>query len=392
MPVPILKTALTNGRPSWSMCIGKHICSVLLQALIAIPCLSQPIGNWTFTGSTAGTGGTNNTVSAADFSAAIPTKQYNGAGEYFGEGGWPSGALDPNAYMQFSISPNTGYQLDLSSIALTIRRSTTGTPSGSGPTSWSLRSSLDGFTANIASNNLTNTYGGGYTVSLNSSFLSLYTTVTFRLYAYNVLINSGGLSRFVFDNISIQGIGSVLPVTFTGIQALRNNDKNVSLKWQVNNVQEGSVFTIQRSTNGVDFLTLNSFTENENKTAYSYNYFDGFAPVVSPALYYRIQGTTASQRTFFSPIVKISNKGESKVLIDYTSVQGQLLYASLQVPEKNSYLISVIGMNGAVLQQRPVELDAGVQVITLPLQSLSHGTYVMRLVGREAVSSKKFVF
>jgi hypothetical protein len=161
------------------MPIGKRVCSVLLQALIVFPCFSQTIGDWTFTGSTAGTGASHNTVSAADFSSAITTKVYHGASEYYGENGWPSGALDPTSYIQFTITPNTGYQLDLSSVVLRMRRSTTGS-SGSGPLAWSLRSSLDGYTADLGSNSLTSSYSN-FTVTLGSSFLNVYTPVTFRL-------------------------------------------------------------------------------------------------------------------------------------------------------------------------------------------------------------------
>ena len=154
MPVPVLKTAITNGRSVSSFPIGKYICSLLLHSLIVLPCLSQAIGIWTFNGVLTGTGGAYNTASAASFSAGIPTKAFNSGIEYFGENGWPAGALDPNAYLQFSVTPNSGYQVDISSIVLRIRRSNTGSPAGSGPTAWALRSSIDGYAANIASNSL----------------------------------------------------------------------------------------------------------------------------------------------------------------------------------------------------------------------------------------------
>ncbi len=93
--------------------------------------------------------------------------------------------------------------------------------------------------------------------------------------------------RFVIDNISIQGIGEVLPLSLTGIQALRNNEKAITVKWQMSNVQEGTVFNVQRSVNGVDFTTLNSLTANDYKASASYNYLDDQAPAVSQNLYYR---------------------------------------------------------------------------------------------------------
>lgn len=392
MPVPVLKTAITNGRPVRLCRIGKYVCSVLLHSLIVLPCLSQTIGNWTFTGSTAGAGGTHNSVSNADFSAAIPTRTYHGASEYFGEGGWPSsGVPDPTYYLQFTISPSTGYQLDLTSVILRMRRSTTGS-SGSGPNNWSLRSSLDGYAADLGTNSLTSSYNN-YTVTLGSGFLNIYTPVTFRLYGYNATISSGGgLSRVVLDDISIQGIGEVLPVSLTGIQALRNNEKNITVKWQMNNVQEGTKFNVQRSLNGVDFTTLNSVIENEYKTSNAYNSTDNQVPVVAQPLYYRVQGVLPTGRTFLSPVVKIGNKAATQALIDYTSIQGQSLLTALQVPEKGAYMLSIIGLNGAILQQRPVEIGAGTHIITLPLNSLAHGTYVVRLTGNRLTGSRKFVW
>jgi hypothetical protein len=381
MPVPILKTAITHGR----LC-----CSVLLLALITTPGLSQTIGYWQFTNSTSGTGSTNNTVSAADFSTAIPTKQYNAGTEYFGEGGWPSGALDPSAYFQFTISPNTGYQLDLSGVVLRIRRSTTGSPSGSGPTSWALRSSIDGYASNLSTNNLTTSYVN-FNVPLGSSFLNRYTPVTFRLYGYNASVSSGGLSRLVVDSVSIQGIGSLLPVSLTGIQALRGNDKNISIHWQVTNIHEGSVFNVERSLNGTDFTTINSFAQTETRSTGSYQYEDD-QPGNAPAIYYRIKINEPTGWTYFSWLVKVDNNAVKQLSINYTSIAGQSLVTSLQVPERGRYTVSLMGIDGSLLQQQPVDLDAGVQVFTLPLQSLTHGSYVVRLVGKEGLCSKKFVW
>lgn len=391
MFVPVLKTTIINGRPARSLPIGKYVCSILLHSLIALPCLAQAIGNWTFTNSTAGTGGTYNTVSAADFSSAIPTRAFNGSSEYFGEGGWPTGAINTSTYLEFSITPNSGYQLDLSSVVIRFRRSNTGSPAGAGPTSWSLRSSVDGFAANIASNSLTHTHAD-YTVPLGSAFLSRYTTVTFRLYGYNVTISSGGLSRIVMDNVTINGVGIVLPVGLTGMRAFRNTTNDVSVKWQMNNVQQGTQFNIQRSTNGVEYTTLSSFTENEYKTTNAYNYLDNYVPVGLQPLYYRIQGALPSGTTFLSPVVKIADKAVTQALIDYTAIQGESLLTSVQTPEKGHYTLSIIALNGAILQQRSMELDAGVQVITLPLLALAHGTYIARLTNGRLVSTKKFVW
>ena len=366
---------------------------MLLQALIAFPCFSQTIGYWNFNNTLAGAGsGAHNTLSTADYNSGIPTKTFNGGLEYVGQDGWPTGGINTGTYLEFSISPSTGYQLDLTSVLLRIRRSNTGSPSGAGPTSWSLRSSLDGYASDItASNGLTHNYSN-YSVALGSGFLNVYSTVTFRLYGYNVTINSGGTSKLVVDSINIQGIGEVLPVSITGVQALHNEDKNVLVKWQVNNVQEGSVFNVERSVNGTDFTTINRFSESETKSASSYIYEDSRVPGDVQAVFYRIKINEPSGWTYFSWLVKVNNKTIKQALIDYTTVQGQSLLTSLQIPEKGIYSVSLISMNGAVLQQRAIDLEAGVHVLALPLNDLAHGTYVVRLTNNQLVGSKRFVY
>jgi len=390
MPVPVLKTAITHGRLLRRMPITKHVCSVLLQVLIAFPCFSQTLGYWTFNNTLAGAGAAaHNTLSTADFNSGIPTKSFNGSVEYFGENGWPAGSINTGTYLQFSISPNTGYQLDLTSILLRIRRSNTGSPAGSGPTSWSLRSSVDGYASDIASNSLSHNYSN-YSVALGSAFLNQYTTVTFRLYGYNVSINSGGTSRLVVDSINIQGIGVVLPVSITGVQAL-HTDKNVLVKWQVTNVHEGSVFNVERSLNGTDFTTINSFPENETRPANSYSYEDKQAPG-NDKVYYRIKIDEPSGWTYFSWLVNVNNKNINQLSIDYTTVSGQSLAASLQVPEKGRYTVSVITLNGVVLQQRSLDLGAGTQIVAFPFHAQAHGTYVLRVGNNSLMSSRKFVW
>jgi hypothetical protein len=83
MPAPKPKTTNNGGKPLWFIPSSKHVCAMLLHALIALPCLSQSIGNWAFTNTMVGTGGTYNTVSVANFSAGIPTKVFNASGEYY---------------------------------------------------------------------------------------------------------------------------------------------------------------------------------------------------------------------------------------------------------------------------------------------------------------------
>ena len=214
MTVPLISSMLA-GLLRRRLAYYKPVTSLLLAVIVAFPGYAQTIGNWTFTNTLTGTGSSFNTVGNISLGSAIPTNAFNGSTEWFGENGWPAGGVNTNAYIQFTITPNAGYELNLTDLVLRLRRSNTGSPAGSGPTQWSLRSSLDGFAADLSSNSLTHNYAN-YTVALNSSFHHLYTTITFRLYGYSVTIGSGGTSRLVVDNITVNGLTSVLALDPSG--------------------------------------------------------------------------------------------------------------------------------------------------------------------------------
>jgi trimeric autotransporter adhesin len=112
--------------------------------------------------------------------------------------GWNSSQLDTTDYFSFILTPDSGYALSLLSFSYS---STTG---GTGPTGFSLRSSVDGFTANIGSPN-----SSGTTITLtNTSFQSLSSGIEFRLYGWGATSGSGA---FGINDFSFSGTLSAVP-------------------------------------------------------------------------------------------------------------------------------------------------------------------------------------
>ena len=109
-----------------------------------------------------------------------------------------TGLLDTNDYYTFTLDANDGYEFDFDSFVYT------GTASASGPTAFALRSSLDGFTANIGSPTAT-----GTTIVLTASqFQNLTTPVEFRLYGYDA---DGGTGTFSINDYTFNGAVEAVP-------------------------------------------------------------------------------------------------------------------------------------------------------------------------------------
>ena len=135
-----------------------------------------------------------------------------------------TGSLSATEYFEVTISPNAGYSITLDTIRFTARRSSTG------PRSYSVRSSADGFTTNILNSFLTasswissqgtneffynhdtssNTYNninGNLILLTGGSFNALANPITFRFYAWNAEASGGS---FGIDNVSINGTATI---------------------------------------------------------------------------------------------------------------------------------------------------------------------------------------
>lgn len=106
---------------------------------------------------------------------------------------WSLLGLDPNAYFEFTITPNTDRKIDFNSFAYT------GQISANGPTLFAFRSSVDGYTSDIGSVTAT-----GATVSLSASaFQDVVTPINFRLYGWAAAAGTGtfSINDFQFNGV-----------------------------------------------------------------------------------------------------------------------------------------------------------------------------------------------
>ncbi len=111
---------------------------ILISGVMSVLVSRAQVADWNFNNVLTGTGSANSTAGNASLGSTIAGGgAFNGGTVYYGEGTWPAGSIDLNAYLEFSITPTAGHTLTVSSLVMQIRRSTTGT-SGAGPNTWSL--------------------------------------------------------------------------------------------------------------------------------------------------------------------------------------------------------------------------------------------------------------
>ncbi len=125
------------------------------------------------------------------------TPQSN-ADTFSGKSWTSASSLDPNDYFSFSITPESGYALSLTSLILDEQRS------GTGIRNWSVRSSLDSFSSDLATFSVPDNTSlrSDQTTTLGGAFTDLPSSIEFRIYGYNA---EGSAGTWRLDNVRVNG-------------------------------------------------------------------------------------------------------------------------------------------------------------------------------------------
>jgi hypothetical protein len=186
-------------------------------------------------------------------------------GGRFNASNWAIGsianAISGMKYVEFTVSPNSGYQFSVSSIVVQWQRSNTGN------TQIALRSSTDNYMTdietvkNVTDNTSTQTFTWIFSQS-NSS-----TNVTYRLYSYAEAIGgTGGPGDGSGDDIIVNGVVSQIPapiITWTGATSTA---WNTTTNWSPATVPTSTDNVIIPSSGITNFPVVSGLTIDAGKT------------------------------------------------------------------------------------------------------------------------------
>ncbi|WP_442485460.1 hypothetical protein [Aeoliella sp. SH292] len=115
----------------------------------------------------------------------------------FNSGGWNlASEVDTTEYVEFTLTPETGYELNLTQISFDSQRSNTG------PVFGEVRYSVDGYASGLTYTTTPLTEALGNNIWDFPDVYNATTPVTFRFYGYGA---TGSLGTLKFDNVAVTG-------------------------------------------------------------------------------------------------------------------------------------------------------------------------------------------
>jgi len=198
-------------------------------------------------------------------------------------------------------------------------------------------------------------------------------------------------SAFVVNDTIIQlDIVATLPVkliSFTGTPLGKANQ----LRWQTAQEVNSSYFGVEKSTDGIHFTGIGNVTAKGNSSiTESYEYLDA-APITG-LNYYRLKIADKDASYNYSQTISIRNTG-SYITLAYPNPAKSFVNLSFNAARAGRYSFTVYSSNGKAVSTNRYAVNAGSQNITLPLNNMAGGTYIIKVVDAEGntVTEQKVV-
>lgn len=177
------------------------------------------------------------------------------------------------------------------------------------------------------------------------------------------------------DDINISYLGTV-PVTMLSFDAVRAGKSN-NLIWTTTNEINASRFEIERSTNGINYVSIGSVNTIGNGTSkQSYRFMDA-----SPAKgnnYYRIKSIDLDNSYKLSVVRNVKNLGFVEMMINPNPV-ASTMNISLEAEANEKASIIITDLSGRKVYSGTKNVIAGSNNIPVDVNNLNKGIYIVTL-------------
>ncbi len=197
-----------------------------------------------------------------------------------------------------------------------------------------------------------------------------------------------GATTYVKNWWTLAGLATPLPITLVDFAGSCDKEKAV-LRWTTATETDNAFFRVTRSPDGIAYETSGFVTGHGSTNNLSNYSFTDPSPISELTYYQLVQTDYDGKETFYGPVV-IQPCLQSDVLdVTLISSDPSKLDVIIKAPEAGTYVVSLINMNGQPLVTRSVQLEQGMNLVSLPTADLSAAIYMVRVHNNSSVVSKK---
>ncbi len=180
-----------------------------------------------------------------------------------------------------------------------------------------------------------------------------------------------------------------LPIGFEYFKVSYQNNA-AALQWKTNNNDASVFYEVERSVNGLDFLSIKSIPiSNDNEAIYKFRDLDFINSTFR--YFYRIKEVLKSGVCLYSNVLSSQNSGNSFSLNINPNPVVDRLNININSDVVTTANLIVLNVQGQIVISKRVQLNAGINTCTIPLPSnMMKGVYVMKIQSEKLMLSKVF--
>jgi uncharacterized protein len=174
---------------------------------------------------------------------------------------------------------------------------------------------------------------------------------------------------------------ATLPVTFTTFDA-RQAGSGVVINWSVTDINSHHYFSVERSTNGIDFEEIHRNNENINgATQRSFSFTDNNLPLTS-IIYYRIKQCDLNGSCRYTTVKTIKLVNQNRIARIYPQPANDKLNLQYHSFAEGAGTITITDIIGKYVKQEIYNLNKGVQLIEVSTDKLGSGMYLITITDK----------
>ncbi len=321
----------------------------------------------------------------------------NGDGTWTTAVGGPGGSLNRNNYQQFTVTATAGYRVRVDSLYATsafyftasnTRLGVSYSKNGFAEDYFDVVTNPGGFVSPITLTQQNTGPTQVYALSFagpDSIVLLPGETLTFRLY-FSCGSTSAGRYGMLKDVrvTGFSGPAEVLPLRLRSFTGLKLKD-NIQLDWTTDRESNTSHFEVEKSTDGVKFITTGKLPANNTRGEHSYRFMDGN---ITPLNYYRLKMADKDGSFTYSNVLLIRASGITEITGLYPNPAKNKVMLVHEATTSGAQIV-VTDMWGR--QVKTLRASAGVSQTQIDVQAFPAGLYIVTIQAGTARQTYRFI-
>lgn len=184
-------------------------------------------------------------------------------------------------------------------------------------------------------------------------------------------------------------VGFTLPLNLGNFTAVKQAS-GIKLNWETLSEQNTSHFEIERSTDGVNFISVGSINAKGNTTDKQfYTYTD--VQAMAGTIFYRLKQTDTDNSYTYSRVIMIKNDSSIITFQLSPNPARDALQVQLSSLQKEIVKVMIIDAAGKSVYYGSIQLLEGNNSVSIPVQHLAQGIYHLIIDRKESRQTKIFV-